>query len=447
MKERTRRLFLIPSCVLFAIFFSSLPLAAQNRPSSLSTLFEDIYGPNGLVLNSDDVQLDGTNHAAHFNSAFQSEFRLVNVALTSQLATVPLPSPASGFTYTFDAATGTFMRSTRSFGPILAERGETIGRGRIAFGYSYQFFSYDALDGLRLAGIPAVFTHDNPQAGGGRADVVATANTVEATVSRFTGALTYGLSSRVDVSLAVPVVNTRLSLLSNATIHRIGTGSNLGVHYFRDPDAIGGYGSTRQYFAEGSAGGVGDLVARVKATMMREGTRALAAGLDVRMPTGDEQNLLGSGAVGIRPFAAFSSQMGAFAPHVNAAYQWNGESLIGGNVREDVKGDLPDQFTYAVGGDVLVAPRLSVIVDLFGQRVVSSPRLIAVESTRSGVAGSVTLDDIRFVNESYWTSSGSFGLKANLLSRMLLTFNLQFAIADGGLTDRLSPLVGMEWAF
>jgi hypothetical protein len=447
MRERTRQVFLIPACVLFAIFFSTLPLAAQNRPSSLSTLFEDIYGPNGLVLNSDDVQLDGTNHAAHFNSAFQSEFRLVNVALTSQLATVPLPSPASGFTYTFDAATGTFMRSTRSFGPILAERGETIGRRRIAFGYSYQFFSYDALDGLRLASIPAVFTHDNPQAGGGRADVVATANTVEATVSRFTGALTYGLSSRVDVSLAVPVVDTRLSLLSNATIHRIGTGSNLGVHYFRDPDAIGGHGSTRQYFAEESAGGVGDLVARVKATMMREGARALGAGLDVRMPTGDEQNLLGSGAVGIRPFVAFSSQMGAFAPHFNAAYQWNGESLIGGNVREGVKGDLPDQFTYAIGGDVLVAPRLSMIVDLFGQRVVSSPRLIAVESTRSGVAGSVTLDDIRFVNESYWTSSGSFGLKANLLSRMLLTFNLQFAIADGGLTDRLSPLVGMEWAF
>jgi hypothetical protein len=181
--------------------------------------------------------------------------------------------------------------------------------------------------------------------------------------------------------------------------------------------------------------------------MMREGTRALAAGLDVRMPTGDEQNLLGSGAVGIRPFVAFSSQMGAFAPHVNAAYQWNGESLIGGNVREGVKGDLPDQFTYALGGDVLVAPHLSMIVDLFGQRVVSSPRLVAVQSTRTGVAGSVTLDDIRFVNESYWTSSGSFGLKANLLSRMLLTFNLQFAIADGGLTDRLSPLVGVEWAF
>src|SRR6187200_115834 len=153
MRQRTH-LFLIPAIALFVVFFSSLPLAAQNRPSTLSTLFEDIYGPNGLVLNSDDVQLDGTNHSAHFNSAFQSEFRLVNVALTSQLATVPLPSPASGFTYTFDSATGTFLRSTRNFGPILAERGETIGRGKIAFGYSYQFFSYDHRNGESLADIP-----------------------------------------------------------------------------------------------------------------------------------------------------------------------------------------------------------------------------------------------------------------------------------------------------
>ena len=102
---------------------------------------------------------------------------------------------------------------------------------------------------------------------------------------------------------------------------------------------------------------------------------------------------------------------------------------------------------YALGADVLVAPRLSVVLDLFGQRVVSSPRLTGISSTRSGVAGTVTLDDIRFVNESYWTSAGGFGLKANIAPQMLLTFNLRFAIGDGGLTDRLSPLVGMEWAF
>src|SRR3954453_16067320 len=93
----------------------------QTRPSTLATIFDDVFGPNGLVLSSDDVQLDGSNHAAHFNSSFQSDFRLMNIALTGQLTPVPLPSPASGFTYKFDPSTGTFVRSTRSFGPILTD--------------------------------------------------------------------------------------------------------------------------------------------------------------------------------------------------------------------------------------------------------------------------------------------------------------------------------------
>ena len=437
----------ITVCFLSSLCFLTATVNAQDRPSTLSTLFEDIYGPRGLVLNSEDVQLDGTNHAAHFNSAFQSEFRLMNVALTSQLTTVPLPSPASGFTYSFDPGTGTFVRSTQSFGPILTDRGETIGRGRIAFGYTYQFFSFDHLDGISLSDVPAVFTHDSADLGGGRTDVVATRNTIEATVSQLTGALTYGVTDRIDVSLAVPVVRTRLSLLSNATIHRVGTGSNTSVHYFRDEDAIDGFGSTRQYFAEGSAGGVGDLVGRVKATLMREGSRAFAAGLDLRMPTGDDRNLLGSGALGVRPFAAVSAAIGRLAPHANVAYQWNGKSSIAGDTRTDEEADLPDQFTYAVGADVLLAERLSIIFDVFGQRVVDSPRLVSRQSTRSGPAGTVTLPDILFATESYWTSAGGFGLKGNLAQRLLITFNLRFALADGGLTDRLSPLLGMEWAF
>ena len=109
-----------------------------------------------------------------------------------------------------------FVRSTNSFGPILSDRAETIGRGRLAFGFSHQFFSFDHLDGVRLTAVPAVFRHDGFETGGGRADVVSTTNTIEATVSQFTGALTYGITDRVDVSLAVPVVRTRLSLLSNA---------------------------------------------------------------------------------------------------------------------------------------------------------------------------------------------------------------------------------------
>ena len=426
---------------------SAVQASAQNRASSLATLFEDVYGPNGLVLSSDDVTLDGTTHAAHFNSAFQSDFRLVNIALTGQLTAIPLPSPASGFTYEFDSATGTFVRSTRSFGPILSDRAETIGHGRLAFGFNNQFFSFDHLDGVSLSDVPAVFRHDSFQLGGGRADVVSTDNTVQANVGQFSGALTYGLTSRIDVSLAVPLVRTSLSLLSNARILRLGTGSNLGVHYFQDPAALGGFGSTHQYFSEGTASGVGDLVLRVKAMMIREGTRALAAGLDARVPTGDELNLLGTGAMGLRPFAAVSAGYGAFAPHANISYQWNGESVLAGDVRSGTKANLPDQFQYAVGSDLAINPRFSMVFDVLGQRVLNSPRLSVYTLNASGAAGSASLPDIRFSTDSYWVTDASLGFKANVASRLLVNFNMRFNMGDAGLADRVAPLIGVEWSF
>jgi hypothetical protein len=430
------------ACLIFAA-----PVCAQDRPATLATLFEDIFGPSGLVVSSDEVLVDGTNHAAHFNSAFQSDFRLVNIALTSQLAAVPLPSPASGFTYQFDPGTGTFVRSTSSFGPILTERGETIGRGRIAFGFSYQFFSFDHLDDVSLTAVPAVFTHDNYQAGGGRTDVVFTENTIKANVSQFNGALTYGLTDRLDLALAVPIISTELSLISNARIYRVGTGQNTTIHYFRNAAGVDGRGDTNQFFAEGSASGVGDIVLRAKGTVMKESNRALAVGVDARLPTGDEQNLLGAGAPGVRVFGAFSTALGGFAPHLNVAYQWNGKSVLGGEVRSGQKQDLPDQFGWAVGTDFGINNRLSIVVDLLGRRVIDSPQLATYQFLADGPAGEVSLPDIRFTTASYWVNNGAIGFKANVAPRLLVNFNLRFHINGGGLSDRIAPLIGMEGGF
>lgn len=435
--------------VLCASLFASTPAFAQTqtRPSTLSTLFEDIFGPNGLVVSSDDVLLDGTNHAAHFNSSFQSDFRLMNIALATQLTAVPLPSPASGFTYKFDPSTGTFQRSTRSFGPILSDRGETIGRGRIAFGTNMQFYSFDHLDGTRLTSVPAVFKHDDYQTTPGRSDVIFTENSISASVTQTTFALTYGVTERVEVSAAVPLVRTQMSLLSNATIERVGTGSNLGIHYFYDQAALGNHGTSHQFFSEGSAAGIGDVVLRTKATVLQGGGRSLAAGIDLRLPSGDEENLLGSGAVGARPFAAFSSAFGAVSPHVNVAYQWNGSSLLAGDVRENVKADLPDQFQVVGGTEVVMDPHVTFVFDVLAQRFLNSPRLETFPFVASGPAGTVNLEDLAFTTENFWSTSGSVGLKANIAKRLLINFNLRFALNHAGLTDRLTPLVGMEWAF
>ena len=202
-----------------------------------------------------------------------------------------------------------------------------------------------------------------------------------------------------------------------------------------------------RYFVEGSAAGLGDLLLRTKATLMKENTRAFAAGLDLRLPTGDELNLLGSGAAGIRPFAAFSTTIGRFDPHFNLAYQWNGHSLLAGDVESQIEADLPDQFQYAIGTDLQVNSRFSIVFDVLGQRLMNASRLSTYEFQATGVAGTVALPDIRFATDSYWVADGAIGFKANVATRVLVNFNLRFSIGQTGLSDRIAPLLGVEWAF
>jgi hypothetical protein len=433
---------------VLVVLASVSPALAQPRPTpTLSDVFHDLFGPNGLVVDSEALLPDGSTHSAHFNSAFQSNFTQFNVALASQLTSLPLPSPASGFTYRFDASTGTFIRSTQSFGPILTDRAETIGRGRFSFGYNYQFFSFDRLEGIDLSRVPSVFTHDDFQLGGGRRDVVSTINSIDASVGQWTGALTYGVSDRLDLSLAVPLVRTHLEVLSAATIVRVGTGAAHSIHFFRDPDATDGLGSERTFEAGGTASGLGDLIVRAKAAVLRRANGGLSAGVDVRMPTGDELNLLGSGAPGVKPFFVYSTSFRRLSPHVNLAYQWNGSSVLAGNPETGTKADVPDQVQWAAGADLGLNDKVSMTLDFLGRRAIDSPRVHLVDFDATGPAGSQVLKDITFDRASFWASSAALGFKANVVNRLLIDFNLRFTMGTNGLTDRVTPLVGIEYSF
>ena len=439
-----RNTILITSLVVPALLAVPHRATAQQAqtPGKLATLFEDVFGPTGLVVNSEAVLPDGTTHSAHFNSAFQSNFTQFNVALVSQLTALPLPSPASGFTYAFDSATGTFRRTTRSFGPILSERADTIGKGRLSVGFNYQY---------SLSTRSTVWTcppcpRCSPTTIGNSAAAVWTSSPRRTRSKRrlHSGPARSrtGLTDRIDVSLALPVVRTTLSVLSNAQIQRIGT-VDPAVHFFEDPTARGGFGDRKQFSGQGSASGVGDMIVRVKANGFREGSRALAVGLDLRLPTGDEKDLLGSGAFGVKPFAALSSSFGRLSPRANIAWQWNGQSVLANDVRQNLKGDLPDQLLYVLGTDVGVNDRVSLAIDLLGQHVFDTPLL----SARPFVANSagLTFDDITFRTGSIDAVAGSAGMKVNVAPHLLVNFNLRFHIAGGGLKDRLTPLIGLEF--
>src|SRR5688572_13399486 len=83
--------------LLSALAALASPAALQAQEGNLASIIPSLYGPRGLIVDSEARLPDGSTHSAHFNSAFQAEFTQFNVSLASQLASVPLPSPASGF--------------------------------------------------------------------------------------------------------------------------------------------------------------------------------------------------------------------------------------------------------------------------------------------------------------------------------------------------------------
>ena len=188
---------------------------------------------------------------------------------------------------------------------------------------------------------------------------ISTQNSIDLKVNQFMMFGTFGITDHVDVSVAVPFMEVGLNVTSNATIERTlnteatfhaGQITNPNapgppfVHYFNpDPNAqttsITHTFSNNQYPnqvagdlygnpSKNSAEGIGDVVFRLKGTIYRTERLRVALLGDVRVPTGDERNFLGSGAYGLRPSVAASIRTGWLTPHVNLGYQWNGLSLL-----------------------------------------------------------------------------------------------------------------------
>ena len=408
----------------------------------LATIFTDLFGPRGLIVDSLATLPGEQPHSAHFVSDFQFNFGQFSTALVGQLVSVPLPSPGGGFTFKFDPSLGVFERTTSSFGPILADRADTIGARKVAVGFAFQRFTFDSVEGIDLGQVPAVFTHDNAELLGGREDVVTTSNAITAHVNQATLFVTLGVTDRLDVSLAVPTLSTYLKIVSDARIRRLGTTNEL-THFYRQ--ANGEIGDERIFTAVGSASGLGDLMVRFKGTVRKSDRSGTAVGMDVRLPTGDEMNLLGSGSPGLEPFVIWSGTYQMISPHVNAGYKWNGSSVLAGDPATGESAPFPDQVSYGIGADIAVDPRVTLAIDVIGRYLMDAERLHLQDF--HGLDGRTTFPNIVFARDSYNALSGSLGLKANVFDRLLVDLNVLFKLDEHGLRDKVTPLVGLEYSF
>lgn len=428
---RTRSLALLCLCAS-----AVAQTQTSTAPVKLAFAIPKLFGPDGLTL-------PNPNHLAHFDSDFQANFGPFNGAIGSQLTSLPLPSPASGFTYSFDPALGVYTRSAQSYGPVLAERAETIGKEKFFAGFSFQHFRFSTLDGVDLRSFESVFRHTqstpDPII---KEDIITTDTFVDTQIDQSTAFFTYGLNDRIDVSVAVPFVNAKITAVADAKIQRIGTTTDATIHYF--VDANGNPTDHKQFSTSGTASGLGDVLVRLKGTAWKTAPAWVAVGLDVRLPTGDAYNFLGSGALGLKPFVAISGRTKKITPHVNLGYQWNDSSPLAGDIFTGTKGHLPNQLTYAVGFDAGINKKFSFAADILGQQVFHAEGVRPITFT---AANGAKFADNAFVRENVNITNGALGFKVNPIGTLLVSFNLLVQLNDGGLRSRVVPLVGFSYTF
>jgi hypothetical protein len=215
-------------------------------------------------------------------------------------------------------------------------------------------------------------------------------------------------------------------------------------HYFDASTCPAQFTSVSKTFQNGGkSSGVGDLILRAKYALKGE-KYAVAAGVDVRLPTGDAKNFLGAGAPGVTPYVT-AAYRARFSPHIRFGYEWNGDSVLAGNPTDATatSANLPHEFLYSGGVDVWATRRITIATDLLGQRVFDASRL-KLGSYTDFFGNSVP--DIQSYTGSYNSDSVALGAKARLIGRLILTFNITKRVDSGGLHANVVPLVGLSYS-
>ena len=481
MADRRIRALKILGAALAWLTAASPAFAQAESTQSLSSLLPE------LILR--EIQLPspttpGLSHAAHFSPFSVNELENPAVAIVDsfnklmvlQLSTFPIGSSSGGFSYAFDPNLGTLRRASSSFGPLFAERAATLGRGRMSAGFNYQHASYNKFEGSSLddgtikfylrhqeccstgpgPAVPPFFgvieepngTLLNPFFEG---DVIEAALSLKVSTDVVSVFGNYGLTDRWDIGLAVPIVRVKMDASVLATIQRLATSTNPNIHSF-----VAGQNVPQQSFASsGSATGIGDVELRTKYRLIDFRAGGLAAAADVRFPTGNEDDLLG-GSSQVKLFLVESGGTDRITQHLNVGYtvSKSGDSGLS-TAQLGASPSFPDEFNYAAGVEIVLEPRVTVIGDIVGRTLRNAGRLDLVSKTfqyqppgsPAPPVASVQFDEFEPRDGNLNLLYGTAGVKVNPWGNLLISASVLFPLTDAGLKNRLTTIIGMDYAF
>lgn len=404
-------------------------VAPSVEASDLKDTVKNLYGSQGILL--EPSPLPFFTQESRFQASSLQGLDQLNTQLTSAIGLPSFGSSVTGFT--FDLERGIPVRTTESLGPLLTERATTLGARKLDVTLAYTRLNFTKLQGQDLDDLDLVFRRGDINGNGIRdtsgpfsfeSDIIRARLKVDLNEDIVAFIATYGITSVWDVGLVVPLIHIRLKAKASAAvfdqfgnpggtrigdlpIHRFGPHSNCRSPV--DPDSCNARGG-------GEETGVGDIILRTKYNFVRNAvglTPDLAFLLEVKLPTGDEGRLLGTGGTNLGGLFIASKTYGRwFTPHANVGYEINTKDLEQNSIR------------YALGFDARLLSKLSFDADVIG---------------RFKPAGDKTGDHIHDL---------SLGVKWNPLSAWIVRANVQIPLdKNSGLRADFIPTVGVEYLF
>ena len=437
--------------ILALMAVTGRPAAAQSLTDLVSELF--VFGQCGVPLCFDPgFEETGdfrTEHGRHYlrdlvprNDALILSFQ---EGIGSVVGSLPPTAMAGGRIWSNG-------ERSASFGPVFAERAETLGMGRFFLGLEATAFQVTNFSGVPADNLVLNFFHEDsnvalgPDPGLGlpffERDVLQVRTNLDLDYTVATAVLSAGLTSFLDVGFAVPVVRTSLRGTANAQILPLG---NALAHRFDGTAEAPVLQASNS--VSGSATGIGDVSARVKVNLTGGTTvgRApppvgMALLADVTFPTGQEEDLLGLGEGRGRALAILSLDQGGFSPHLNAGYL-----LREGNLR-DSNFDR-DAVLATVGFDAHASDAVTVGADL-----ITRWELADAEHPMPGPVTFVGRPTLTVESSSIPDAARQFidlavGLKYMLGKDMILVTNALLPIRAAGLRPDVLWTLGLQGTF
>ena len=355
--------------IIISTFLVLMPLVGKAEGGGpLSDTIRNLFGPDGIIL--EDIVLrkappDNLSRAGDFQASSLRGLEQLNDQITSTFGVFSFNSSVTGFT--FDLERGVPIRTAESLGPLLTERAPTLGARRLHLAFTYTRIDFTKFQGLDLWNVQLAFLAEDINQNGAietkgpfkaESDQVRVRLNLDISEDVFAIIATYGLTSSWDIGMVMPVVHLRFRADGEAVI--VDRKGNIGgtrvddgspVHLFRNGS------SSITASGGGDVTGLGDIILRTKYNFLRSYSALpdLAAVVEVKLPTGNSDELLGTGGTSVTSLLIASKTYGRwFTPHVNLGYV------------ADTKDSHQSRIRYAAGFDARLLEKLTVVADIIG---------------------------------------------------------------------------------